>query len=159
MLDLSSAEGGEPASAGRLVDAIFPALSQALTGTPAPMVAPRWTPDSVSLAYPRVGDAARAALALADALRGVADLRVAGGYGIAHPAIDPFDRTPILLGRMARTLAEVMASIPPGAIHVTEDFAAALFAGPADGRPRAEYVGDLATSDPEQPIRLFSLKR
>jgi hypothetical protein len=43
---------------------------------------------------------------------------------------------------------------------VSEDFAAALFAGAAAGRPRAEYIGELPSATIEKhPMRLYSLRR
>ena len=158
-VEVSGADGGELAPADWIVSDVFPALSRAMTGVPAPLVAPRWSNGAVSMAYGGVADGATAALVLAEALKGLAGFRIAGCYGVAHRARDPFDGAPILLGRAAGMLAEMIASVPPDAVHLTEDFAAALHAGPAEGRPRTEYVGDLPQSDPEEPIRLYALKR
>ena len=158
-IELSGGDGGELAPARWIAGEVFPALSRALTEGPSPMVAPRWSNGGVWMAYGGVADGARAALALAQALKDVAGFRIAGCYGVAHQARDPFDGAPILLGRAVGMLAQMIASVPPDAVHVTEDFAAALHAGAAEGRPRTEYVGDLPASDPEEPIRLYALKR
>jgi hypothetical protein len=51
-----------------------------------------------------------------------------------------------------------MLSTPLGAIHVSEDFAAALCATTGKTRPRSEYIGELPASGPGDPLRLFSIK-
>jgi hypothetical protein len=53
----------------------------------------------------------------------------------------------------------MILSTPESAIHVSENFAAALYAeSTAAGRPHAEFVGELALNDREHAMRLFSLK-
>ena len=68
-----------------------------------------------------------------------------------------FSLRSFLTGPATATLAQVVRSTPSGAVHLTEDFAAALHAGRP--RPRTEYVGDLPAGEGEDAMRLFSLKR
>jgi hypothetical protein len=89
----------------------------------------------------------------------IVDIRIAGHYAIFRHAHDPFGGELILLGPAMAMLQQVAASAPPGAIHVTEDFAAALNAGPVVGRQRTEYVGELSFDMHADSMGLFSLKR
>lgn len=120
---------------------------------------PRWTGDAIVAAYATPRVAAETALALAAAGGDSATLRIAADYGIVRLAKDPFGGAPVLLGAAASRPAEILLSTPDSAIHASETFAAALCAGSAAGRPRAEYVGDLPSGEPANSIRLFSLCR
>jgi hypothetical protein len=103
-------------------------------------------------------DAARAAIAAAATFNGGENIRIAGHYGIVHPAKDPFAARPFLAGPAAALPATILLSTPLGAIHVSEDFAAALYATTGEERPRSEYIGELPASGPGEPLRLFSIK-
>ena len=143
----------------RLSKDILPRLARALADGPKPLVPPRWTGEALLAAYGATGPAASAALAAAAALADTDGVRIAGHYASVHRAYDTFSKQRFLTGPANATLAQVVRSAPFGAVHVTEDFAAALYAGPLRGRPRAEYVGDLPSGDTETPMPLFSLKR
>ncbi len=118
---------------------------------------PRWNGSTLGLTYETPGTAAMAALAAAGALAGRADVRIGGHYGLVRRIDDPFGGPPLAVGGEASIAAMLLASTPPGAVHVTEAFAAALYAGATPG-VRAEHIGDLSGVDPEQPTRLFSLR-
>jgi hypothetical protein len=136
---------------------VLPRVAQILAASPGPAVAPRWTGEAVVAAFDTPAAAAEAALALAVSLKNRAELRIAGAYGIARLAEDPFGGKPFLAGGAAGMPAQILLSTADSAIHVTEDFAAALCAGPAAGRPRVEFIGEMPADG--DPIRLFSLKR
>ena len=138
-----------------LVRTVFPRLKRAVAQNPPPLVAPRWSAGALVLAFATPAEAARAALAIAAGLDGIKGWRIGGHYGLVWLADDPFGGAPLLLGEAAELPAEVVRSTPPGAIHLTEDFAAALHAA---GLPHTEYVGDLPAMDVAEPVRLFSLR-
>lgn len=152
-IDLSEADGRV------LAKTLLPALARALAKGPKAMLAPRWTGEAVLAAYDTTAAAARAALDAAAALGGAPGARIAGHYALVHRAADAFGGKPFLLGPATHMLTQVVRSTPSGAVHLTEDFAAALHAGAAKGRPRTEYVGDLPSETIEEAVRLFSLKR
>ncbi|HEY0301436.1 MAG TPA: hypothetical protein VGC36_08900, partial [Rhizomicrobium sp.] len=145
--------------ANHLTNDILPRLAAALAKAPRPLFPPRWTGEALLTAFDSTAPAARAAIAAAAALADSNGVRIAGHYASVQQARDAFSRKPFLAGSATHLLAQVVRSTPSGAIHLTEDFAAALHAGPARGRPRTEYVGDLPAEDGEESIRLFSLKR
>jgi tetratricopeptide (TPR) repeat protein len=122
-------------------------------------VPPRWTGEAIIAAYQTPSAAAESALSVAAAMKSADDLRIAAHYGIARLRDDPFGAAPFLAGPAASLSAQIIMSTPGGAIHVSENFAAALCAGPAEGRPRVEHVGELASDGAGGPIRLYSLKR
>ncbi|MBS0297782.1 MAG: hypothetical protein JSR45_15840 [Proteobacteria bacterium] len=155
-VDLSAAD-----TPAKLAEAAIPALAQAVASAPKPLEPPRWSADAslLRLAYADPTEAAQAALAIARALEPIAPARIAGHYGLARRLPDPFGGPDLWMGPAASLTAKVLDSVPPGAAHVTDDFAAALHAGPAEHRPRTEYVGDLPPEDPGEEMRLFSLKR
>ena len=144
-LSASVAQGGAASMLQR--------LARALSAAPRPLIAPRWTGEALSIAFASPVQAARAAL-MAKAVAET-ELRIAGHYAIVQRATDPFDRKPFLTGPATALPARMMLSVPAGAVHVSEDFAAALNAGSARNRPHIEYVGDLP---PAPVVRLYSLK-
>jgi hypothetical protein len=121
---------------------------------PNPLFAPRWTGEAVLAAYENPLFAADAALSTLNKL-GEA-VRVAGHYGTMRLANDPFGGAPFLTGEASMLPARAIVSTAPGAVLVTEDFAAALCARSASAR--LEFVGELPESEPDNPTRLFSLK-
>jgi len=145
--------------ADRLAMEVLPLIARALATGPEPLVPPRWTDDGILVAFDAPASAALAALSVASATEMVVDIRIAGHYAIFHCAHDPFGGELILLGPAMTMLQQVAASAPPGAIHVTEDFAAALNAGPVVERQRTEYVGELGFDMHADSMGLFSLKR
>lgn len=140
--------------------AILPKLARLLSAQTAPMIAPRWTGEEIVAAYETAAQAAAAALSMAQALKSTPGPRIAGHYALVERAADPFGGGEILSGCEARTVREILHSTPPFAVHVSEDFAAALSSGPAADRPRVEYVGELPCAKIEaHPMRLYSLRR
>jgi class 3 adenylate cyclase len=126
---------------------------------PTPIAPPRWSGEGLVLAFAGPQEAAQAAMIISAALKDVASATIGGHYGVMLKAGDPFGAAgDLYLGAAASLPARILASTPPGAVQVSEDFAAALYAGPAEGRPRAEYIGDLAGPEMEDDLRLFSLK-
>jgi len=142
-----------------LATEVLPLIARTLANGPEALVAPRWTDEAVLVAFEAPGPAALVALSVSAALEMVTEIRVAGHYAIIRRARDPFGGEPLLLGSAITLLRQIAISTPPGAIHLTEDFAAALFAGPAVGRQRTEYVGELSAEPMEDSVRLFSLRR
>jgi len=149
-IDLSDAD------VDRLSNVILPRLAAALARRPKPLVPPRWTGEALLIAYPTTTAAATAAAAASAALADVFGARIAGHYACVGQGDDAFNGKPFLAGSATRLLAQIARSVPPGAIHLSEDFAAALHAGA--GHPRTEFIGDLPTEGHDDPIRLFSLK-
>ena len=133
---------------------VLPRLARVLAKPPKTLFPPRWTGEALLVAYPTPTAAAEAAEAAAAALTETAGMRIAGHYASVRQADDIFSGYPFLAGPATRLLAQVARSVPPGAIHLTEDFAAALHAG--SGHPRTEYIGDLEAGG--DPIRLYALK-
>ena len=141
------------------IAAILPKLARMLSAQPGPMIAPRWTGEEIVTAYETVSQAAQAALSAAQILKTTSGPRIAGHYALVERTADPFDGGQVLSGCEARTVREMLRSTPPFSVHVSEDFAAALFSGPAAGRPRVEYVGELPSDRIEpHPMRLYSLR-
>lgn len=143
---------------GRAADALQ-RLARTLASGPKPSFAPRWTGEAVAVAFDSAASASRAALSAAAALDETMLARIAGHYAIAERGSDPFGGEAILTGPATALPGQIVLSTPSGAIHVSEDFAAALHAGAAKGRPRTELVGELAAGEIDNPFRLYSLKR
>ena len=158
VVDVGGLDGAGAAHAEQLAAERLPALAAAVAGGPAPKVPPRLADETVLLAYETCADAAAAALSITAALGEAGGARVAGHYGIVRTLADPFSGAPVAVGWSARLPARILASAPPGAIHLSGDFAAALHGETPPGGARTEYVGDMPTDEVEEPIRLFSLK-
>jgi hypothetical protein len=146
------------ADVNQVSEILLPRLAKILAKVRGPLVPPRWTGEAVLVAFPATAPAARAAIAAADALAGETGVRICGHYATVHVADDAFSGKTFLAGPATELLTQVVRSTPSGAIHVTEDFAAALHAGAAAKRLRTEYVGDLPSGEYPDPVRLFSLK-
>lgn len=134
-------------------------LGQIFLNKTKPLFAPRWTGEEILISFADVSDAAQAALAAAAALGDSTGWRIAGHYAIVEQLDGPVGDGPYLSGGEIPVLREILRSTPPGAAHVSENFAAALHAGPAKGRPRTEYVGELPSGEVDDPLRLYSLRR
>jgi hypothetical protein len=147
-IDLADADGAS------LAGDILPKLAAIFAGRLC--VPPRWTGEAVSVAFETVSEGAYAALAASAVLSGGTPFRIAGHYSIATRVEDPFGGKPFLMGPPLALLDRIARSTPSGAIHVTEDFAAALYAGSTLARPRTEYIGEFPLRD--EAVRLFSLK-
>ncbi len=142
-----------PAGAPDVI-AILSRLARTLDDGPAPAIAPRWTGDAVTVAYSNPAAAAKMALDVAADM----PLQIAGHYAIARVLHDPFGGPDFLTGSTAALPAQMLAYTPAGAVHVTEDFAAALHAAGPPGL-KTEHVGELPSDEIENPVRLFSLRR
>ncbi len=151
-IDLASADP-------EAIAAILPKLARVLSAQPGPLIVPRWTGEEIMTAYDTVPQAAAVALSAAQLLKSTPGPCIAGHYALVERAADPFGGEQVLSGAEARTVGEILRSTPPSSVHVSEDFAAALYCGPASGRPRVEYVGELPSDKIEpQPMRLYSLR-
>lgn len=126
----------------------------AIAAGSAPLFAPRWTGEAVLAAYDNPLSAAEAALSVLHMLGET--VRVSGHYGTMRRASDPFGAAPLLTGNASMLPAQAIFSTPPGAVLVTEDFAAALRARSSSAR--LEFVGELRGSEPDDPTKLYSLK-
>jgi hypothetical protein len=151
-LDLSAADPD------RLTNDILPWLARALAAGSVPLAPPRWTGEAVLVGFEEATAAARSALAAIAVLEEPTDMRIACHYAIVQRAKDPFGGGVYLSGQPIALLSQIARSAPAGAIHLTEDFAAALHADSARNQPRTEYVGELPGETPDDPVRLFSLK-
>ncbi len=138
----------------QLVDEILPRLGEIVGGDAAPLWRPGWDGRRISLAF--ADPAAAAALALRIAAL-APDLQIGGHYGVVRIAKDPFGPGDLQVGEAAAIPAAILASTPPGAVHLSGDFAAALHAAVAALAPRTEYVGDLASDEADQVIGIFAL--
>jgi hypothetical protein len=153
ILRLASGNAGKGWSTAELLR-----LKRVFSAARGVIVPPLWTGEVVVASFAEPVDAARAAIAAAATFNGGENIRIAGHYGIVHPAKDPFAARPFLAGPAAALPATILLSTPLGAIHVSEDFAAALYATTGEERPRSEYIGELPASGPGEPLRLFSIK-
>ncbi len=159
MFDLSPDEPEGDQDLDVLLAEVLPRIARVLAEGPPVMAQPQWRGETVLLAFAKPADAAQIASAIVAELAEVAPVRVGGHYGLVRRFEDPLGAGMRVAGAATSVPLQVLASTPTGAIHVTEDFAAALHATPGARRPRAEYVGDLPPADVEDEMRLFSLKR
>lgn len=81
--------------------------------------------------------------------------RIAGHYGVAELAENPFGGPPMLFGAITGLAADLLASTPAGAVHVTESFATALHSWTHLASGECTYVGEL--SNGERVISLYAL--
>jgi hypothetical protein len=137
---------------------ILPLVARALSSGAETLVAPRWTGEAVLVAFDTPASAAHAAQSIATSLEVVTDVHIAGHYAIVRQASDPFGGEPLLLGPPMTILKHMAVATTAGAIHLTEDFAAALRSGAVNRLLRTEYVGELPSPAAEDPIRLFSFR-
>ena len=150
--------GGDTlAGATHLAQIVLPRLTDALAKSPVPLAPPTWRGESVQVAFASPADAADAAVRMAGALKDLVAFRIAGAYDRAIQAMDPGGP---ILGPAVNLPMEILPLTPPGAILVSDLFAAAMQMGPRSSAnpPRVEYVGDLPSSEIEAPSRLFALK-
>lgn len=132
-------------------------LSEAWGKGPVPLFPPRWAGDTIIVAFDTPLQAAQAAQAALSAVADVADICITGNYGIAEMADDPFGSGTVLLGPAAAWPGHIARNTPPGAIHLTENFAAALHTGPVQTLPAIEYVGETVGTGVSSTTRLFAL--
>jgi class 3 adenylate cyclase len=85
-------------------------------------------------------------------------LRIGGHVGPVFATRDPvLDRESFMGSHVSRT-ARIEPVTPPGAVYVTEPFAAALVLG---GRPEfaCDYVGHMAAAKDYGHLRMYRLRR
>lgn len=134
-------------------------LAALVAAGPPSLAPPRWLGGLVCLAY--AAPAHAAAIALAIQALGTQDQSVAigGHYGAVRRGEDPFTKATVILGVAQAVAVQLLASVPPNAVHVTEDFAAALQAGSRPESVRTEWIGELPDGDIANVTRLFALRR
>lgn len=161
---------------GKLGDEQVPAFVQAVLGSLAqccqelPGAASHFNTwgDGLFLAFDKIGDAARAALALQECFRsidlaalGLPDtlaLRIGCHYGPVQEHTDPLLGRPNIFGNQVVIASRVEPETVPGSIYVTEPFASVLAA--SEGRAfRCEYVGEVEPRKGSDKLLLFSLRR
>lgn len=138
-------------------DELLTEVAAIVAAGPTPLVPPRTFGSLVGLAYTAPRDAALVALAI----RALGDedrpLAIAGHYGAARITVDPFTGVMIATGSGQALTLDLLASIPPNAIHVTEDFAAVLQTGPALLQARTEWIGEAPGGDIANLTPLYAL--
>lgn len=134
-------------------------LARIVAEGPETLARPRWLDRRLALAYATPSDAAAAAQAILAIGAEARPVAIGGHYGVVRRMADPFGGPAVLAGAAEATARELLASVPPGAAHVTEDFAAALYSGPRPRGLRAEYVGEAPGEDLDNLTRIYSLRR
>ncbi|MDQ7812945.1 tetratricopeptide repeat-containing protein, partial [Brevundimonas sp.] len=129
-------------------------IAAALADAARPLTHPVVAGDVLHLAFADPGEASEAANRIGDAL-GPDAPRIAGHYGVARRVESPFGGPPALVGRATRLAMDLLASTPPGAVHVSEDFAAALHGWTHLSAGDAAYVGELSIGG--RTINLYAL--
>jgi hypothetical protein len=132
-------------------------LANVVTANSQEILEHRWTGEGLFLVLRNAAAAAHVAFSAAEALAGSADFRIAGHYGVVSYVNNPLGAGTLLVGPASAIPNRTLQSTPPGAVHITEDLAAALHTGPKTGRSRTEYVGELPDIFGGPPIRLFAL--
>lgn len=85
-------------------------------------------------------------------------LRLSGHVGPVFPVVDPVIKQRAFMGAHVSRTARIEPVTPPGAVYVTEAFAAALeLAGTRD--LRCDYVGHLPTAKDYGRLRMYRLRR
>jgi hypothetical protein len=125
---------------------------------PPSLAPPRWLGGLVCLAYAAPADAASAALAIQALGTSEHPVAIGGHYGPVRLGEDPFNRATVILGQAQEVAVQLLASAPPNAVHVTEDFAAALQARSRPDGMRTEWIGELPNGDIANVTRLFALR-
>jgi class 3 adenylate cyclase len=102
---------------------------------------------------------AMAAVDLSDAaLPAHLALRLGGHVGPVFPAHDPILDEPSFIGSHVSRTARIEPVTPPGAIYVTEPFAAALVLAGREEFP-CEYVGHMPAAKDYGRLRMYRLRR
>ena len=125
-------------------DGTLDCIAAALAETAPPMMSPVVGGGNVHLAFASPAEAARAAGLIRRAMSG-GDVRIAGHYGVVRLVTSPFGTERILIGSTAGLAADMLASVPMGAIHLSEPFAAALNGWIRLIAGETAYVGDLVS--------------
>jgi class 3 adenylate cyclase len=121
--------------------------------------------DGIYLVLPDAGRAARCALRLRDAMRGLlrADtglpetlgLRLAGHVGPVFECFDPILQSTVFCGSHVTRTARLEPVTPEGEVFVSEPFAAALVLEAPD--MRCEYVGEMPAAKGYGMLRMYHL--
>ncbi len=151
MLAVGFGENDDPAvSLGRIADA--------LKGAAAPLAAPVFAGAALHLAFADPAQAADAAERIHGAF-GPVPPRIAGHYGVARLAQNPFGGPAMLAGSTSALASDLLASTPAGAIHVTEGFAAALHGWTRLASGECPYIGELPTAGEAIPLYALTWAR
>lgn len=123
--------------------------------------------DGIYLVLDDVGVGARCALALQDAMRGIdlaalglppLALRVGAHAGPVFEQIDPITGVPGFFGVEVTRTARVEPGTPPGAVYVTDPFAALVALDGLD-ELSCQYVGPVPTAKGFGTFPLYTLRR
>lgn len=136
------------------IDGRLDRIGAALAGTAPRMTSPAVGGDTLHLAFASPAEAARAADLIRRAIPG-GEVRIAGHYGVACLVESPFCAERILIGPTAGLAGDMLASVPMGAIHLSETFAAALNGWIRLAAGETAYVGDLARG--AETVGLYAL--
>ena len=114
--------------------------------------------DALFLAFDDLADAARAALALQERFAALPEfrLRLGGHLGPTYEGFDPLRRERTIIGAHVTRAARLEPVTPPGAIYVTEPFAAALALTPPYG-VTVTYVGRHPAAKGYGELRMYRL--
>src|SRR5262249_49748029 len=85
-------------------------------------------------------------------------LRLGAHVGPVFPVRDPILDEPSFMGSHVSRTARIEPVTPPGAIYVTEPFAAALVLAGRDEFP-CEYVGHMPAAKDYGQLRMYRLRR
>lgn len=116
-------------------------IAEALAGAAPPIVTPVFGGNVLHLAFANPAEAAGTAELISRAFPATA--RISGHYGVASLVESPFGDKGALIGLSAEFAPDMLSSIPPGAIHLSETFTAALHGWAAISPGETPYVGDL----------------
>lgn len=118
-------------------------IAAALTDAARPLTPPVVAGDILHVAFADPAEASDAAGRIGGAF-GPDAPRIAGHYGVARRVESPFGGPPTLVGPATSLAPDLLVSTPPGAVHVSEDFAAALHGWTHLSAGETAYVGDLS---------------
>jgi len=93
-----------------------------------------------------------------EGLPGQLALRLGGHLGPVFPTYDPVLGTSGFMGSHVSRTARIEPVTPPGAVYVTEAFAAALILGGARGLT-CDYVGHMSAAKSYGRLRMYRLRR
>lgn len=140
---------GDPATPEALARA-----AAVLADAARPLTLPAVAGDVFHLAFSNPAEASEAAGLIGRAF-GPDAPRIAGHYGVVRLAGNPFGGPPVVVGPAAGLAPDLLVSTPPGAIHVSESFAAALHGWSRLPAGETAYVGDLSRAG--ETIGLYAL--
>lgn len=142
----------------RFADEVLPLLEAIAKRMQRQIVSFRSVVDGLTIAF---DDPLAAVLFMREfctATKGCRGVFISGHYGVVDCLKDSFGTGPLLAGPGALLVNEITQSTPIGAIHLTEEFAAALHIRTGSEVARTEFVGELPELEGGQPIRLYSVR-